>query len=362
MTADRGDVKRPRGVRYPRGVVDQARASIRASSVQAVTFVELFFDLVFVFAVTQLTALTAHDLDRTGMPPLDPAGLADLVGVDAVHLDAQPGGHQPHPSSASSRSPRPRSPSSWPPRCRGRSPTRRCWFAVPYVVVRLLGLGLQVRVELERTRHEPYRGLRWASMSLIGLVLVLAGALVDPPAAPGSGCWPSSPTSSPRRIAGAGHDLGHNPAHMSERHGLFVIIALGESLIVRGGRRRRRPRCRPALILAVGASVVVACLLWWTYFGWLKDALEHRSTRPPIRAAEARSPETPSASPTSRSSAASSASPWRWRSRCSTWRSDDGAGPGRARRRGRRCSSAAPRCRSGCAVVAPCCRAWRSSP
>ena len=27
---------------------------------------------------------------------------------------------------------------------------------------------------------------------------------------------------------------------------------------------------------AVGASIVVACLLWWTYFGWLKDSLEHR--------------------------------------------------------------------------------------
>jgi low temperature requirement protein LtrA len=30
---------------------------------------------------------------------------------------------------------------------------------------------------------------------------------------------------------------------------------------------------------AVGASIVIACLLWWTYFGWLKDALEHRFAR-----------------------------------------------------------------------------------
>ena len=30
---------------------------------QAVDFVELFFDLVFVYAITRITALTAHDLD-----------------------------------------------------------------------------------------------------------------------------------------------------------------------------------------------------------------------------------------------------------------------------------------------------------
>jgi low temperature requirement protein LtrA len=30
------------------------------------------------------------------------------------------------------------------------------------------------------------------------------------------------------------------------------------------------------LVAVVAASIVVACLLWWTYFGWLKDALEHR--------------------------------------------------------------------------------------
>ena len=43
------------------------RGSIRAESAQSVTFVELFFDLVFVFAVTQLTVLTAHDLTPDGI-------------------------------------------------------------------------------------------------------------------------------------------------------------------------------------------------------------------------------------------------------------------------------------------------------
>ena len=43
-------------------MVERAKGGYRASEPQPVTYVELFFDLVFVFAVTQLTALTAHDL------------------------------------------------------------------------------------------------------------------------------------------------------------------------------------------------------------------------------------------------------------------------------------------------------------
>jgi low temperature requirement protein LtrA len=31
-----------------------------------------------------------------------------------------------------------------------------------------------------------------------------------------------------------------------------------------------------------GAAVVVACLLWWTYFGWLKEALEGRVALVPL--------------------------------------------------------------------------------
>jgi low temperature requirement A protein (LtrA) len=54
-------------VRYPRRVADQRRGSIRAADAQSVTFVELFFDLVFVFAVTQLSVPTAHDLTPAGI-------------------------------------------------------------------------------------------------------------------------------------------------------------------------------------------------------------------------------------------------------------------------------------------------------
>ena len=42
-------------------------ARLHVSEAQPVTFVELFFDLVFVFAVTQVTVLTAHHLDAGGI-------------------------------------------------------------------------------------------------------------------------------------------------------------------------------------------------------------------------------------------------------------------------------------------------------
>ena len=56
--------------------------------------------------------------------------------------------------------------------------------------------------------------------------------------------------------------------------GLFVIIALGESLIVAGTAVAADERTIPLFTVAV-LALVVACLLWWTYFGWLKEALEH---------------------------------------------------------------------------------------
>ena len=45
----------------------QAPSRLHAPEEQGVTFVELFFDLVFVFAVTQVTALTAQNLTPDGV-------------------------------------------------------------------------------------------------------------------------------------------------------------------------------------------------------------------------------------------------------------------------------------------------------
>jgi low temperature requirement protein LtrA len=61
--------------------------------------------------------------------------------------------------------------------------------------------------------------------------------------------------------------------HFSERHGLFVIIALGEALIAAGVTLSDQPLSGQLLMVAVTA-VAGSCALWWTYFGWAKDLLE----------------------------------------------------------------------------------------
>jgi len=249
------------------------RTRLHAPQAQSVTFVELFFDLVFVFAVTQITTLTASHLTWTGIArsvllfwliwwawtqftwTLNPADtyhnfvrVLTLVATGAAFIMAT-------------------------------SVTRAfgdevLWFVVPYLVVRVLGLGLQVRIDLEHDVPRHRTVVVWAGLSVVGLAIVLAGAFVDPPArnwiwllAIGADLFAAG-------FGGRGQDWDLNPAHFSERHGLFVIIALGESLIV-AATAVSSEDLSAELMAVVVAALVVACLLWWTYFGWLKDALEH---------------------------------------------------------------------------------------
>jgi low temperature requirement protein LtrA len=115
---------------------------------------------------------------------------------------------------------------------------------------------------------------RWAGASLVGLALVLVGALVDPGLRSVVWLGAIGADFAAATIAGRAATWDLNPAHLAERDGLLVFIALGESLIVAGAAIASE-ELAPCLVAAVGASIVVACLLWWTYFGWLSEALAH---------------------------------------------------------------------------------------
>jgi low temperature requirement protein LtrA len=257
-------------------------SSLRTSDPQAVTFVELFFDLVFVFAVTQITALTAHDLTPEGVLrsivlgwliwwawtqftwTLNPADTTH-PGVRVVTLVA-----------------------TGVALVMAASVTRAfaddaLWFAVPYVLVRALGLGLQVVVDRERADGSHSGVAVWAGFSTIGLALVLAGAVVDPSLRPWFWLLAIVADLVAAVRAGRGGTWDLNPSHLAERHALFVIIAIGESLIVAGTAVANDERSW-ALGSAAAVTILVASLLWWTYFGWLKEALEHRyAAAPPER-------------------------------------------------------------------------------
>jgi low temperature requirement protein LtrA len=247
--------------------------SLHAPEDQSVTFVELFFDLVFVFAVTQVTVSTAQDLTWGGVArslllfwliwwawtqftwTLNPADtlhrtvrLVTLMATAAAFVMAasvtQAFGDDP------------------------------MWFAVPYVVVRVLGLWLQVQVDRERGVDDGGMILRWAMGSSVGLVLVLIGALTDPPVRNWIWCAVIVADLVATTAAGRGKTWDLTPGHVSERHGLIVIIALGESLIVAGSAVAGDERTA-SVVLAALAALTLMILLWWTYFDWFKESLEH---------------------------------------------------------------------------------------
>jgi low temperature requirement protein LtrA len=246
------------------------RPSIRGSEEQGATFVELFFDLVFVFAVTQVTGVLAHDLTGSGlvraliifwlvwwawtqftwslneadtehiavrMITLFATALAFMMAV-TVPLLEQPIG----------------------------------WlFPVSYLAVRVVGIGLQWR--LASGDAEWLRAVRiWTLSSSVGLVAVIASIFL-PPAQRIVALGVAAIADVGAALRAGQSEWRLFPKHFAERHGLFVIIVLGESLIAAGVTAGAQEIDAGVLTVTITA-VVAACAFWWTYFAWVKDALE----------------------------------------------------------------------------------------
>lgn len=64
-----------------------------------------------------------------------------------------------------------------------------------------------------------------------------------------------------------------HPEHFGERHGLFVIIALGETLIVAAGGVTGAEWSRELILVAI-LAVAITCALWWSYFPRAKPMLD----------------------------------------------------------------------------------------
>ena len=245
---------------------------VRTAETQGVTFVELFFDLVFVYAITQLTSSVLHDLTWTGVARWAPVfwliwwawtqftwtlNLADteqfairlltLAATAVAFFLAQAV-----------------------PDVYGNGAV---WFAVSYVVVRGLGVGGQVWVIGDDDKQ--IKGLvRYASASLIGVAMVLVGAFV--PAEVRPWFWLAAILADFVTVAVAGRETWVLQAgHFAERHGLIVIVALGESLIAAGIATANLERDLTFTVITTGA-VLATCALWWMYFGALHKEFEMR--------------------------------------------------------------------------------------
>lgn len=257
-----------------RGPAD-AVARLRAPADQQVTFVELFFDLVFVFAITQVTKVLVEDLTWGG------AGEALLVfwmiwwawtqftwalnpadtthgAVRVVTLLATAAGFLMAVNVP------------------GAFAETGVWFAATYALVRVLGLGIYLLVA-SGAPSQLAAVRAFAVRSSLPIALALVGGFFDSPVR--AWIWLAAVildiVAAGRSTNNEGWDL--RPGHFAERHGLFVIIALGESLIVAGQSVLSTESSALLLGVALGA-VTVTCLMWWLYFGWWQAGMEHQLT------------------------------------------------------------------------------------
>jgi low temperature requirement protein LtrA len=144
-------------------------------------------------------------------------------------------------------------------------------FAISYAVVRLAGLGLYWNGLRERPAE---RAALWTFLptSALGAGIVLIGGFVDPSARPW--VWAVAVVIDVSSTIAAGRgDFRVSPAHFSERHALFVIIALGESIVAVGVAGNG---IRPTTVgyVAAASAIVVIATLWWAYFDWVRAEAE----------------------------------------------------------------------------------------
>ena len=239
---------------------------------QRVTFVELFFDLVFVFCVTQVVTLLHGHVDARSV------GSALLVfwlvwwawtqftwALNAANTD-----HPRVQLTTLLATAVAFLLAVGIPRALGGG---ALWFCVPYVLVRVVGLLLYYWVAWADPLQR--RAVRvFGLFSIGGLAAVLVGGLLGGSA---QYLWWGLAIALDLMAAGIGGQLeGWNlhPDHFVERHGLIVIIALGETLIVAATGLVEAP-ATPAAVGTGMLAVAVTCGLWWSYFRHPRPAFEH---------------------------------------------------------------------------------------
>ena len=120
---------------------------------------------------------------------------------------------------------------------------------------------------------------RYLLFTLVGIVLVLAGGFTN--GAWQTGLWIAAVAWLIfNTLDAGGGDWLVRPGHFAERHGLIVIIALGEVIIAIGAPAAETLSDGGAfelnLVAAMTAAGLLAGILWWSYFDLPLPALEHR--------------------------------------------------------------------------------------
>jgi low temperature requirement protein LtrA len=241
-----------------------------ATEEKRVAPLELFFDLVFVFAITQVTALMSHDpswrgLGR-GMLVLAAlwwawAAYAWLTNYIAAEEDrerllmlAVMGAFLISALAA--------------PEAFG---DRALLFAVAYAAARWLHIFIFAEANDDVDAGEAIR--RLARTALPAPLLLIVAALVEDPAR--SILWVvalSLDFAGPFVFGVRGFRV--YPGHFAERFSLIVIIALGESIVAIG--TGLTGRLDAGTVVAALLGLVLAFGIWWAYFDVVAIVAERR--------------------------------------------------------------------------------------
>jgi low temperature requirement protein LtrA len=236
-----------------------------------VTPLELFFDLVFVFAFTQVTTLLSDDptwgglaralliltalwliwssyawLTNTVNPDAGPVGAAMLVAMAAMFVAALAV-----------------------PDAFGR---HGVVFGVAFLIVYVMYLALFALAG----RGDPdllAAVLRTAPSGLVTSVLIIAAGFVQTGLRPV--LWLAALVIgyfAPLLVGVSGWTV--RPEHFAERHGLIVIIALGESFVAIGFGARGTGLGTGEIVAAV-LGLVVATSFWLAYFDFFSIRARH---------------------------------------------------------------------------------------
>ena len=244
-----------------------------------VTTLELFFDLVFVFAFTQVTALVAADGGGRGaVRGLVLAALLWWAWCSYSWLGNQAKAdegivrHAMFLAMGAMMILALAIPEAWDDRPGGLDAP--LVLALCFTVVQWCHLGVYA-VAAGTDRGLLRQIARVAAPVLVGNVLLVVGSLVGPSAR--TGWWVAAMLVNYTAIyvAGASGWRLPAPAHFAERYALIVLIALGESIVAIGVGVAALPISLP-VVVATAAAIALSITLWWLYFDVLALTLEHR--------------------------------------------------------------------------------------
>ena len=254
-----------------------ADAPSAAEEERRTSYLELFFDLVFVFAITQVTLLLLSNTSAAGFARS--ALVLALVWwawsgftwmTNAIDIESQVTKLLFLAGMAGAFFMALAVPHAY--------DSQGAWFACAYVFIRVLNLALYGWGL--RDRPAQLAALeRLAPFFLLAPALVLAGGLVD--SLPlRSALWVASIVVDLVGVLAAGseNDWRVSPSHFAERYALIVIIALGETIVAIGTSVEEVPR-DAMFALSVTVAFAGVAALWFAYFGFVSAAVERALQR-----------------------------------------------------------------------------------